>query len=253
MTALVQVPLVQVSLVQILEERLANAWPALDVRLADGWMLRFADGYSKRANAASAIRPGATLDDALIDHVVAQYREAGLPAVFRLTGIESLEVDARLAARGFAEIEPSLGLVAAIEPGPLDPDLHHAPAADRDWIAAAAEAYGGDKADAGKLGAIVARIRPPAAFATLGTTDGTAWGLAVAERGYVGLYDLVVAPGARGRGLGRRLVRGLLAWGAAEGARHAYLQVRDTNAAAIALYRSMGFRDAYTYRHRVRD
>ena len=75
----------------------------------------------------------------------------------------------------------------------------------------------------------------------------------MAERGHVGLYDIVVAPDLRGRGLGRRLVAGLLAWGARAGAGRAYLQVRETNAPAVALYRSLGFTLAYRYRHRVLD
>ena len=49
---------------------------------------------------------------------------------------------------------------------------------------------------------IVSRIRQKAVFATLDLDDRhVAWGLAVAERGYVGLYDIVVAPELRGIGL----------------------------------------------------
>ena len=56
-----------------------------------------------------------------------------------------------------------------------------------------------------------------------------AWGLGVVERGYVGLYDIVVAPDLRGIGLGRRVVTSLMAWGCREGAHSAYLQVREEN------------------------
>jgi N-acetylglutamate synthase len=245
-------------LTRILEERLANSWPALDVRLADGWMLRFAGGYSKRANSASAVVPGAGLDPDLVAHVAAAYRARGLPAVFRLTGVEAPGADAVLAGLGFREVEPTLALVADLAAGPGGPDpapdpaVDTAPAADEAWIAAACGAYGGEKADGTGLKNIVSRIDPPAAFGRL-TLDGRplAWGLAVAERGDLGLSNIVVHPDARGRGLGRRLVEALVAWGAGAGAARAYLQVRDTNAAAIGLYRSMGFREAYAYRHRV--
>ena len=46
------------SLVQQLETRLINAWPSLECQLAEGWILRFAKGYSKRANAATPLDPG---------------------------------------------------------------------------------------------------------------------------------------------------------------------------------------------------
>lgn len=248
-------------LVRTLEERLANAWPALDVRLADGWMLRFAGGYSKRANSASALVPGAALDGALVDHVAAAYRARGLPTVFRLTGIEAPGADAVLAARGFSAVEPTLAMVADLAAdfaaklgatAAADPEVALAPVADGPWIAAACGAYGGEKADTAGLAGIVSRITAPAAFGTLAVAGAPlAWGLAVAERGHVGLSNIVVHPDARGRGLGRRLVVALMTWGAGAGATRAYLQVRDANAAAIALYRSLGFRDAYTYRHRV--
>ncbi len=242
------------SLIQALETRLANAWPALETQLCEGWALRFAAGYSKRANAATALLPGATLDDALIDHLVAQYRIQGITPVVRLVGIEAAETEARLAARGFREVDPSLTLLGPATPGTIPPDLAIAQTVPPEWITAAAGSYGGEKSDAARLAAIVTRIRQPAAFATLvGEGGAVAWGLAVAERGFVGLYDIVVAPNVRGQGLGRRLVGALLAWGAEAGAARAYLQVREGNAAAVRLYGSLGFRPAYRYRHRVLD
>src|SRR5256885_7147322 len=39
------------------------------------------------------------------------------------------------------------------------------------------------------------------------------FGLAVVERGCVGLYDIVITPALRGQGLGRALVHGLMHWG----------------------------------------
>ena len=242
------------ALVASIEGRLVNAWPSFEVQVVEGWLLRFAKGYSKRANAASPLAAGARLDDALIGHIADQYARQSIRPTFRLTSLEAPEADERLAGQGFVEIEPSWGMVAAIDPKlALDPAVTieaHVPAA---WVQAAATAYGGEKADGATLHEIVSRIRHPAAFATLSTEDeAVAWGLAVAERGYVGLYDIVVAPNRRGFGLGRRLVSTLMAWGRGAGARDAYLQVRETNETARRLYRSFGFEDVYRYTHRVR-
>ena len=102
--------------------------------------------------------------------------------------------------------------------------------------------YGGDKSDDAMLMQIVSRIRQKAAFATLHLDDRpVAWGLGVAERGYMGLYDIVVAPDLRGIGLGRRVVGSLIAWGCREGAHSAYLQVRAENEIAGSLYSALGF------------
>lgn len=240
-------------LVLALESRLVNAWPAFEVEVAEGWLLRFAEGYSKRANSATALLPGARLDAALADAILRSFEARGVLPCFRLTGIEDDGADAVLAERGLVLHDPSLGMVAEIG-GDLrrDASVRLELAAKPAWIAAAAAAYGGDKSNRDILGRIVRRIHQPAVFATL-TLDGqpAAWGLAVAERGYVGLYDIVVAPDLRGLGLGRTLVTSLMAWGGEAGAARAYLQMRETNEVAHALYRSLGFSTAYRYTQRV--
>lgn len=78
-----------------------------------------------------------------------------------------------------------------------------------------------------------------------------AWGMAVLERGAVGLYDVVVTPRWRGRELGRQVVQGLLQWAASQGAGAVDLQVRGGNVVAQALYASLGFSQVYGYHYRV--
>jgi ribosomal protein S18 acetylase RimI-like enzyme len=120
------------------------------------------------------------------------------------------------------------------------------------WVRETAQSYGGDKADDSILIDIVSRIRQKAVFATL-DIDGqhVAWGLGVLERGYVGLYDIVVAPELRGIGFGRKVVTSLMAWGRDLGGHTAYLQVREDNEVARGLYLALGFEPAYRYTHRV--
>jgi ribosomal-protein-alanine N-acetyltransferase len=63
----------------------------------------------------------------------------------------------------------------------------------------------------------------------------------VAEEAHV--MTLAVPPGSRRRGLGRTLVLAAFADPALAGVRRVYLEVRPSNAAARALYDSLGFRE----------
>lgn len=241
------------SLILGLESRLINAWPSFDYQTYDGWLLRLANGYTKRANSATPLVPGAALDEALIDHMVSRFLEANVRPTFRLNGLQASDVDGLLASRGFKEIEPTVVLAAPIEGDcSPDPEVRLEPQVSKQWVREAAQSYGGDKDDDATLMKIVSRIRQKAVYATLLLDDRpVAWGLGVTERGYVGLYDIVVAPDLRGIGLGRRVVTSLMGWGCSEGASTAYLQVREENEIARSLYGALGYEPAYRYTHRV--
>jgi [ribosomal protein S18]-alanine N-acetyltransferase len=64
----------------------------------------------------------------------------------------------------------------------------------------------------------------------------------VAEQ--IHINNLAVRPELRGRGLGTRLLEGVIAGAARMGATQATLEVRRSNTAALALYERAGFRTA---------
>jgi len=78
---------------------------------------------------------------------------------------------------------------------------------------------------------------------------------AVADEAEV--LNLAVAPQSRRRGVGGRLLDAGLGMIREQGAREVFLEVRESNAAAIALYKSRGFADlsrrARYYRNPVED
>lgn len=237
--------------VQGLEERCVNAWPALRTLTVDGWILRLSDGHTRRANSATPLYPGTRPVGETLDMVEATMRAAGLTPVVRVTPLAPPGVVDELTRRGWQEDDPAGGFFAAAPPA--FGDLPAGVAArlgglTEDWLAPAMAACGHGEAGAAALRRMLPLIALPHVYATL-TLDGApaAFGLAVAERGMVGLYDLVVTPAARGRGLGRALTETLWRWGVAQGAPAAYLQVRVANPLARALYASLGFREAYRY------
>jgi predicted GNAT family acetyltransferase len=63
---------------------------------------------------------------------------------------------------------------------------------------------------------------------------------------------MVTAADFRGRGLATAIVTVLSNWALQCGASHAFLQVNDDNATALAVYRKFGFATRYTYHYRAR-
>jgi ribosomal protein S18 acetylase RimI-like enzyme len=78
-------------------------------------------------------------------------------------------------------------------------------------------------------------------------------GVVAIERGWAGLLGIYVVASGRRRGLARQISNSLMAYAQGRGARRAWLQVEQMNAAALPLYAALGFRTAYAYHHRVLD
>ena len=238
------------------ERRIVNAWPSPATLLIGGWVVRFAGGYSGRANSASPLNPGAELDETTLALIEELYRADGLPPCFRLTPLVGAATRAAVLARGYAVRDASFGMVrplADVTPA-AEPDLQIEARPSQEWIAGVAARQTGIKADPLKLSAIVDAVRLPACFATwLVAGEPVAFGMSVAERGMAEIGSVVVDPAHRGHGYGRRLVGSLMGWARAMDCEQAYLQVDQTNAVALGLYHSLGFRQLYAYETRVLD
>jgi len=72
-------------------------------------------------------------------------------------------------------------------------------------------------------------------------TSIVAYGVLLLAPGEAQLLNLTVAAGARRRGLGRTLLRRFLADARQRGAEQCFLEVRVSNAPAVALYAAEGF------------
>lgn len=69
------------------------------------------------------------------------------------------------------------------------------------------------------------------------------YGVVSLAAGEAHVLNICIAPEAQGRGLGRRLLRALVRIARGHGAERIFLEVRPSNAPAIALYLSEGFNE----------
>jgi hypothetical protein len=70
--------------IKVLEELSLNAWSTLQTKLYDGWILRFANGYTKRSNSINPIYHSTLQLQEKIEICENEYKKQNLPVVFNL-------------------------------------------------------------------------------------------------------------------------------------------------------------------------
>jgi N-acetylglutamate synthase len=237
-------------LIAALEERLLHVWPAVTTHMIDGWAVRFAGGYTGRSNSASAIVPGARIDEPFVARIVAMYNQEKLIPQFRVSPVAHAGSAKVLQQRGFVSRGLAHTMIADIKSQHLKHDsrMHLSTHPDMSWCVGVTSRQEEAKRNPDALHAIVSRIQVPVQFATV-VVDGEAVGFGVAaiDRGWMELGSIVMDAKHRGKGLGRALVSTLLNWAADQNVDNAFLQVDVTNATALDLYRSLGFEVLYDY------
>ena len=247
-------------MIRTLEELSMNAWPALQTMLYGGWVLRFANGYTRRANSINPIYASTRGVEGKIAACEEIYRAKNLRVVYKMTrAVFPENLDEILQSQGYAaEAQTSvqvLDLRRAIAP-PTNRDVLLSESLTQDWVDDYCRLNAVAKQHKATMTQMLANIAPARCAARIALKQEgqvIAVGLGVAENGFVGLFDLVTDEKFRGCGFGRELVLNLLDWGKQNGARRAYLQVMLSNAPALRLYEKLGFRQVYQYWYRVKS
>jgi GNAT superfamily N-acetyltransferase len=234
-----------------------NAWPALQQLFAGGWLIRFAEGYTKRANSANFLYPSTTPVEELVPWCEQLFAARELPPTFRLVDrVETSAMDRLLHERGYQTIDPSVVLHCPIEQLqlPCDASGNFRKLSLDEWmpVHAAASRAGGRVQVAHRR--LLERITLPRVLGAV-VVEGqpAACGMGVVDRGLFGLFDLVTDPGYRRRGYGSQLIAGLIGWARDYRTTTCYLQVTQQNHAARTLYEKLGFRQAYHYWYRLKS
>ena len=229
------------------------AWPALESRDVAGWRLRFSGGYTKRSSSINALGINPRVDDEIIGGLEGAYLERGQAPVWRLTPLAPSALSDRLGASAYRTLDRSVVQVAPLRPGLMaDPEVRIQGEPTLDWLDAFATHSPVPAHHRDIMRRMLAAIAPPKGFAFVQHKGRPmAMAIGVVQGDHMGLFDVLVMPYARRRGLARRVTESLYAWAFAEGARLAYLQVVATNAAALALYQAQGFRTVYGYEYRI--
>lgn len=233
------------------EETCLNAWPALREVLLDGWLLRFSEGLTRRANSANPLRPVLRAD---LTACVALYRRLGLPTIIRVLSLSDPSVDERLAEAGYTKEGESCVLYGQIEDveEAADPAVRLLHQPTPEWFAAMAALQNHSSEQAATYRRIVGQLAIPAAFAALSDEgDPVALAYGALHNGLLCYESVITNSRRRGQGYGRRIITTLAAWAKKQGADGACLEVEAGNAPARALYDAFGLKtELYRYHYR---
>ncbi|MEU4444732.1 GNAT family N-acetyltransferase [Actinosynnema sp. NPDC050801] len=235
-----------------LEQRCADAWPALVDRPLGQWRLRAAGGFTGRANSALTTGdPGIPVHDALVEVIDFATSNGIEPTAHVVIGAPA---EAEVEAAGWrVDVDHPGGAESLVMTGrldrfatPKDADVDISDTPSPGWWELAAQR---DPTPAQRH---VLASGPQVGFGSV-VRDGEV--LAAVRGAVVGdllhVARLAVRPGARRLGLGRRLMGGLAAWALDRGATTCALQVAEHNKPAITLYESLGCVEHHRYRYWV--
>jgi ribosomal protein S18 acetylase RimI-like enzyme len=247
------------TLLSRIEDAGLNASAPPQQRWLDGWLVRFCPGKARRARCINAVAQGRLSTSQ--KYVLCQqiFEEAQLPMIFRITPLSQPQnLDAWLEGRGLRKSAEACVManddLAALVPEPLPGGV----SLQRVGHAAFAQVVGQLR------GSPLAQQQAHAQRLELSPVPFEGWvlrragesavlvcGQTAMEADMVGLYDVFTASEERNNGWARRLCGHLLDRAKQRGARIGYLQVDAENSAARAVYRRLGFGDAYAYHYRT--
>jgi ribosomal protein S18 acetylase RimI-like enzyme len=242
-----------------IEEAGLNASAPPQQRLVDGWLVRFSPGKAKRARCVNAVAPGRLPLDLKLSLCKAVFDEAGLPMLLRLTPFSApAGLDTMLERLGMRRIDDTRVMVCVDPPAraaaSIPPGLQLTAVGHEAFAQIVGALRGSPLAHRQAHGQRL--VNAPVPFLGYVLRRGgevVACGQVALEGDVVGLYDVFTAASARNEGLATLLCTRLIAHAAGRGARVAYLQVEGDNEPARAVYRRLGFADAYAYHYRTPD
>lgn len=240
-----------------IEELSMNAVPSLNTALFDGWILRFSEGFDYKSNSINPLYTSTYELNYKIEYCERKYASLNLPAIYRLTENNCNILDKALDIRRYKIIKESEVMTLPLSNIniQIQPSVKVSNHVDDKWlkgfyklanIKSKPKQYAAQK--------IINNIQTKIVCSYIEQNNLiVACGLGVIERGFVGLFDINVAPIYRRIGFGTQICNSILREAIKQGAYIAYLQVSALNKPAISLYKKLKFTEQYKYWYRIKE
>jgi len=245
-------------LINHLEEIAINAFPAIKSEIYDGWLLRFSNGYTYRANCINPIFESNIDLSTKIRYCESKYFSQGLPTVYKMTEFSPPELDGHLNKLGYQTRKQANIMILKFSQTDANECVKEVVISEKIedfWIDRFLELNGVKEQLKKSAAKIMLSNIPNRVFCAYVKKNDVivGCGLGVLERNYIGLFDIYVDENYRKQEIGKNICTAIIRAGLMAGATNAYLQVASFNTVAIKLYEKLGFLRLYTYWYRVKE
>ena len=209
-----------------IEEITMNAWPALQTFHYDGWIIRFANGVTKRSNSVYPIYYSNEKTENKIEFCEKLFCSADLPATFKIAGISNPpDLDKILEEKGYRRQSETFVFIMKLNEtlSAIDKNIEYSFETDNIWLEHFVRMNNINISQIPVYKKIIDQILLPKSLFTLTDNDKImGCGLGVIEGKYIGLFDIVIDKDYRKLGYGQYLVSNILKWGKQNGARSSW-------------------------------
>ncbi|PJZ43639.1 GNAT family N-acetyltransferase [Leptospira brenneri] len=240
-----------------IEELSINAWPAIQTINHDGWIIRMANGYTKRAN---SINPIYKYYDNFYEKLAfceEIFQKNSLPTIFKITSAKEHEtIDIELEKLKYEKIDlTSVQIIKEILPqNILYNNIKVENKFNTNWIRNFMIL---NKISIQYFETILKMLNlinsEVIVVSKIISGEFIGCGFGVMENGYVGIFDLVIKENERKNGYATEIIKIILEEAFRKGIKKSYLQVVTTNSMAINLYAKLGYKEEYKYWYRRKD
>ena len=252
----------------MIEELSINAWPALKTVVYDGWIIRLAEGFAHRANSVSPVYPSKINLDEKIRFCEKLYSGYNIPVSFKLVKfpgskdhINAADAEHRLLEEKLEKLNYKRINETSIQTGFIKDIVKSSPRGvviqntfTSEWMEKVLELNNTEVKYVPVFKGILGNIAVDKIVAHKEINGEIAGvGCGVVERGYAGIFDIIVKEEYRRQGYAQEIVEAILMEAGNRGADKTYLQVMMDNAAALKLYKKMGYNESYRYWYRKRS
>jgi len=238
-----------------IEELTMNAWPSLQTILLDGWIIRMAGGYTKRANSVNPIYSSKNNLDEKINYCEGIYKQNNLPVIFKIIECEEyIILDKKLEDLNYQKIDlTSVQICSEMKPSNNKAEqIITDNKFTENWKKCFYCCNNIENTETiNIIENMLKNIRHDIiSVYKMDNETFAGCGYGVIEKGFVGLFDIIVKEEFRGRGYGKEIVESILSKAKEEGIKKAYLSVVNDNTIAKKLYEDLGFKEVYKYWYR---